>query len=100
MPSIRASDEPVSPARRAGSRSMTGMVFNHTRLVFSHYLGTMEALSPAARWFFGSAIVLLVLYALVCVVMRLSYRRFVYPAPPAHRMPAVGAERLALRAAD
>jgi pimeloyl-ACP methyl ester carboxylesterase len=32
--------------------------------------------------------------------MRVMYRRFVYPVPPPHRVPAIGAERLALRASD
>jgi fermentation-respiration switch protein FrsA (DUF1100 family) len=40
------------------------------------------------------------LYALVCIVARASYRQFVYPAPRVADLPAAGAERLALRAAD
>jgi fermentation-respiration switch protein FrsA (DUF1100 family) len=40
------------------------------------------------------------LYALVCVVARVSYRQFVYPAPQLFHLPSSGAESLVLRAAD
>jgi uncharacterized protein len=40
------------------------------------------------------------IYALVCVVARLSYRLFVYPVPAPHGVAAGDGERLTLRAAD
>jgi fermentation-respiration switch protein FrsA (DUF1100 family) len=54
----------------------------------------------ATRWLLPLLLSLAAAYALVCLVARLSYRFFVYPAPPPHRVPASGAERLALRASD
>jgi fermentation-respiration switch protein FrsA (DUF1100 family) len=51
-------------------------------------------------WFLIPVIGLLALYAMVCVVARATYRRFVYPAPPPHRVSLSDAERLVLRAAD
>jgi fermentation-respiration switch protein FrsA (DUF1100 family) len=40
------------------------------------------------------------IYALVCLVARLSYRFFVYPAPAPHGVATGDGERLTLRAAD
>jgi fermentation-respiration switch protein FrsA (DUF1100 family) len=52
------------------------------------------------RWLLGVLLSLAGIYSFVCVLARLSYRVFVYPAPAPHRADASEAERLTLRAAD